>query len=180
MSLPILGSPRLLLRDWYDSDAEALWSFAKDPRVGPDAGWRPHRSIQESYTAMTVYQRIGVWAVALKETDLVIGTLELSHDGRRKGLKTMEIGYALSPAYWGEGLMAEAVRTALCYAFEEKKAQMVSAYCQPKNTRSVHLLESCGFSYEGTLRGMYLRFDGVPLDMNCYSILPNSFAELDF
>jgi ribosomal-protein-alanine N-acetyltransferase len=121
---------------------------------------------------MSVYRQLGIWAVALRENDLVIGTLELTDDKRRKGLRTLELGYALSPSYWGRGLMSEAVRTALGYVFYVKDVQMVSAYCQPENVRSIQLLESCGFRYEGTLRGMFRRFDGAALDMRCYSILP--------
>ena len=42
------GTERLVLRRWQDSDAESLYEYAKDPDVGPIAGWPPHRSIEES------------------------------------------------------------------------------------------------------------------------------------
>ncbi|MEG0737507.1 MAG: RimJ/RimL family protein N-acetyltransferase, partial [Longicatena sp.] len=30
---------RLILRPWLDSDAQDLYEYAKDPLVGPSAGW---------------------------------------------------------------------------------------------------------------------------------------------
>ena len=44
----ILETPRLRLRPFRDSDAADVYAYAKDPAVGPIAGWPPHRSEQES------------------------------------------------------------------------------------------------------------------------------------
>ena len=38
MKMP-LKTERLVLRPWKDEDAENLYEYAKDPRVGPEAGW---------------------------------------------------------------------------------------------------------------------------------------------
>lgn len=37
MKMP-LKTERLVLRPWKDEDAENLYEYAKDPRVGPEAG----------------------------------------------------------------------------------------------------------------------------------------------
>ena len=41
---------RLILSPWTESveDAEGLYAYAKDPDVGPNAGWKPHESVEES------------------------------------------------------------------------------------------------------------------------------------
>ena len=39
----MLKSERLILRRWEDSDAESLYEYAKEPEVGPIAGWPAHR-----------------------------------------------------------------------------------------------------------------------------------------
>ena len=44
----MLETERLVLRRWEDSDAGDLYEYAKDPDVGPIAGWPPHQSIEES------------------------------------------------------------------------------------------------------------------------------------
>lgn len=44
----ILETKRLLLRPWDEEDAEELYKYAKDPAVGPSAGWPPHTSVENS------------------------------------------------------------------------------------------------------------------------------------
>ena len=44
----ILHTERLILRPWTEDDAESLYEYAKDPEVGPIAGWPPHKSVGES------------------------------------------------------------------------------------------------------------------------------------
>lgn len=34
-----IETDRLILRPWRESDAPALYEYAKDERVGPAAGW---------------------------------------------------------------------------------------------------------------------------------------------
>lgn len=42
----VLISERLILRRWEDSDAEDLYKYARDPDVGPIAGWPPHQNVE--------------------------------------------------------------------------------------------------------------------------------------
>ena len=44
----MLETERLLLRKWEESDAEECYRYAKDPRVGPIAGWPVHTSVEIS------------------------------------------------------------------------------------------------------------------------------------
>ena len=39
----ILHTERLILRPWTEDDAASLYEYAKDPEVGPIAGWPPHK-----------------------------------------------------------------------------------------------------------------------------------------
>ena len=43
-----METERLILRKWAETDAESLYEYAKDPDVGPIAGWPPHTSVEES------------------------------------------------------------------------------------------------------------------------------------
>ena len=43
-----LKTERMVLRPWRETDAETLYEYAKDERVGPIAGWPVHRSVEES------------------------------------------------------------------------------------------------------------------------------------
>ena len=44
----MLKTERLLLRKWQESDAESLFEYAKNPEIGPIAGWPPHKSVEDS------------------------------------------------------------------------------------------------------------------------------------
>ena len=43
-----LKTERLVMRSWKESDAENLYEYAKDPNVGPIAGWPVHTSVENS------------------------------------------------------------------------------------------------------------------------------------
>ena len=49
----ILTTERLILRPQKDEDAESLYKYAKDPDVGPIAGWPVHKSVEDSLRAST-------------------------------------------------------------------------------------------------------------------------------
>ena len=62
-----LETSRLILRPWCDSDAQALYRWARDPEVGPSAGWAPHTSVENSREIIrTVLSEEGTFAVLLK------------------------------------------------------------------------------------------------------------------
>ena len=44
-----LETARLILRPWEEADAEECYRYAKDPRVGPIAGWPAHTSTENSH-----------------------------------------------------------------------------------------------------------------------------------
>ena len=40
---------RLILRPWKETDAESLYEYAKDPAVGPIAGWPYTRMLKTAF-----------------------------------------------------------------------------------------------------------------------------------
>ena len=57
---------RLLLRPWTEADAEDLYRYAKDPQVGPAAGWPVHTSVENSREIIkNVLLEPGTYAVCL-------------------------------------------------------------------------------------------------------------------
>ena len=75
MTSLILETPRLILRPFRDGDAADVYAYAHDSRVGPIAGWPPHRSIEESQEIIrTVFSAPGVFALEWKGTGQVIGS----------------------------------------------------------------------------------------------------------
>ena len=81
-----------------------------------------------------------------------------------------EIGYHTVKAMTGRGYATEAVRAFLPVMMERLSLSEVDGICDANNIASRRVLEKCGFTYEGTLRREYSRFDGQVLDSCMYSI----------
>ncbi|ETI22641.1 hypothetical protein G647_06717 [Cladophialophora carrionii CBS 160.54] len=60
-----------------------------------------------------------------------------------------EIGFLLSRSHWGQGLAKEALHCVLPYLFREKGMEEVTADVDPRNHRSIRLLEGVGFVRTG-------------------------------
>ena len=58
------------------------------------------------------------YAIALKDKDILIGTISLYNTGIRKYNKAKSLGFSLNSAYWNHGIMTEAVKLMIAYAFE--------------------------------------------------------------
>ena len=116
-----LETQRTTLRPFADSDAAELYEYARDPRGGPIAGWKPHESVEESREIIrTVFAKPDTFAVVDRETGRVIGSAGFVRHGKAwDGEKSLAIGYALSPDFWGRGLMPEVVAELLRFGFEE-------------------------------------------------------------
>ena len=89
----ILETKRLILRPWEETDAEECYKYAKDPQVGPAAGWPVHTSVENS---RQVIKRIlavpETYAIVLKETGLPIGSIGLHHNDLAKSDDEAELG----------------------------------------------------------------------------------------
>ena len=90
----ILQTERLILRPWEEDDAEECYRYAKDPAVGPAAGWPPHRSVGESRRIIReMLMAPEIYAIVLKETGLPVGSIGLHHNDLAPGEDEAELGY---------------------------------------------------------------------------------------
>jgi [ribosomal protein S5]-alanine N-acetyltransferase len=89
--------------------------------------------------------------------------------------KSWEIGFALLPAYSGNGYAREAVGLLLKFAFDTLTAHKVVGMCNAHNTRSVALMEHLGMKREGVFRAEYIWQDQWT-DQYFYSILEEEFG----
>lgn len=169
----VIETERLILRPVTESDDREIFEYSKEPNVGVNAGWKPHETIDESREFMK-YVLLGVdgaFAIVLKSENKIIGTIGLMPDAKRENDKARTIGYSISEKYWGRGLMTEAVRAVVCFAFDKAGAELVSAYCYPNNERSKRVLIKNGFTYEGRLSRCEVLYDGRVLDNECYVLI---------
>ena len=145
-----LETKRLLLRPFEENDAGDLYEYAKDSRVGPIAGWPVHTSLENSREIIcTVFAALNVFAVVDKASGKVIGSAGFvgGYCPELPG-PSDEIGYALSPAFWGRGLMPEAVSAVLEYGFTNLGLRRIWCGHYAGNWRSKRTMEKCGFRYQ--------------------------------
>ena len=142
----------MILRRWQDSDAENLYEYAKDPDVGPIAGWPEHQSIAESRNVIkNVFNGKEAFAICLQADGKAIGAIELKlngHTDMTEGDDECELGYWLGKPFWGQGLMPEAVKEILRHAFEDIGMTKVWVGYYEGNTKSKRVQEKCRFRYQ--------------------------------
>lgn len=166
-----LETQRLLLRPFQEEDLADFFEYAKNPEVGPNAGWPPHNSREDSRKILQNFiDEEEVWAVVFKENNKLIGSIGLHKDQLRSAADVKMLGYVLSKEYWGRGIMAEAAHAVIRFAFESLDIALLTVHHYFHNTRSRRVIEKCGFQYEGTLRRCSKIYDGSVHDLVCYSM----------
>ncbi|MGN0162630.1 MAG: GNAT family N-acetyltransferase [Candidatus Ornithomonoglobus sp.] len=148
----ILETKNLILRPWKETDAEELYKYARDPDIGPIAGWPPHTSVQNSREIIkSVLSHPETYAVVLKKTGLPVGSIGIMKNANIPTKENeREIGYWIGKPYWGQGLIPEAVRECLRRCFETLDCERVWCGYYDGNEKSHRVQEKCGFSYHHT------------------------------
>lgn len=148
-----LETERLNLRNWQETDLEDFYEYAKVQGVGEMAGWPHHTSKELSKRILNSFIKAGdVYALALKENNKVIGSLGIHKvDGEKHPEygEQREIGYVLSKDYWGKGLVVEAVKAAMEYAFEELGVETLWCGHFDVNSQSRRVVQKVGFKLYG-------------------------------
>lgn len=175
-----METERLILRAFTLEDAEDMYRYAEDERVGPMAGWAPHESVEETKDVIRLFvEEKDVWAIVLKETGQVIGSIGL-HDRRPDPTiqheSQREIGYVLSPDYWGNGYVPEAVQAMIRFGFEALGLERIWCGYFSFNDQSRRVVEKCGFTYAFTKTQELTRLDGRTVECLVYVQLNPTFS----
>lgn len=172
---PELHTDRLLLRKWTLEDAPGLLQLRSDPDVMRYIN-RPVLSSVEQATAWinmildSLEKTEGIsWCMSLKDSPQEhignIGLWRIDKENYRA-----EVGYMLSPAWQGKGIMYEALVAIIDYGFEQMGLHSIEAQLDPLNLASAALLRKAGFVQEGYYRENCL-MNGVFTDTAVYSLL---------
>lgn len=147
----VLETERLILRPWEETDADSLFEYAKDPLVGPAAGWPPHRNVEESLDVIrNVFNGPECYAICLRQGRTAVGAIELKLNGKTDLTDRddeCELGYWIGRPFWGSGYVPEAAEELLRRGFEELGMTTVWCAYYDGNTKSKRVQEKCGFVY---------------------------------
>jgi RimJ/RimL family protein N-acetyltransferase len=149
----ILKTPNLILRPWREKDAECLYHFAKNPKIGPIAGWPPHESVEDSLNIIkTVFSKRETYAIIRDDIPIgCVGLLFHPDTNHWWGEGSAELGYWIAEEYWGNGYAAEASLPLIERAFDELDVNVIYASYRCENAQSKRVLEKLGFRYYSEL-----------------------------
>lgn len=146
-----LKTNRMVIRPWRQPDLDDFYEYASVDGVGQMAGWRPHKNKAESQTILDMFIAEKK-TFALEYEEKVIGSLGIECYNEKQfpelsEYRGREIGYVLSKAYWGHGLMPEAVREVIRYLFEDCGLDFITSGYFLYNRQSARVQEKCGFHF---------------------------------
>lgn len=148
-----IETDRLLLRPMQETDLEDYHEYHVIPEVADMTGWSCSESLEVSRQRLHVEieARDGL-AVVLKETGKMIGGISLQSRNWSmypidRSSRGREFGVELNKAYWGRGLMPEAVRAVTDYCFDTLNYDFLTAGHFLRNARSARMIEKCGFAF---------------------------------
>ena len=152
-----LATERLLLRDFQQTDWEAVHSYASDTEVVKFMQWGPNSEadtkdfIQKTLATQAEKPRLVFdLAVILKADNILIGACGI----RSSNLPNREaaIGYCFHRQFWGKGYATEAAKAVIAFGFQQLGLHRIFATCDPENMGSARVLEKVGMQREGYLR----------------------------
>jgi ribosomal-protein-alanine N-acetyltransferase len=169
-----IESERLILRLVAEPDLPALLDVNSSEEVTamlPYARWETLADAKAWYQRMRGIQDTGLalqFVVVSKSEGLAIGTCLLFRF--EEGSARAELGYVLGRAYWGKGLMREALEALISCAFGGMGLRRLEAEVDTRNLPSARLLQRLGFTKEGLLRQRWVA-KGEAKDVEMYSLL---------
>jgi RimJ/RimL family protein N-acetyltransferase len=168
-------TPRLAARPAITADAGTIFEdYARDPAVARYMTWRPHQTVDETIEFLQRCEHEWAdgsafpWTLWMKDGGAFAGMIEI-----RVRETSVNVGYALARRWWRQGLMTEALTSAVQWAFEQPSIFRVWATCDVENVASARLLERVGMEREGVLRRwlVHPNLGSEPRDALCYSIV---------
>lgn len=171
---PTLNTNRLVLRKINTKDAPELFIMRNDERIMKYIDKPRAKSVDEAHAFIKTVLNLEknnnavTWAITLKESPKLIGTVCLWNF--QKEHYRAEIGYALHPDYWNNGMMNEVIIEVINYGFNVLKLHSIAANINPGNEASAKLLEKNKFVREAYFKENFF-YDGKFLVSAIYSLL---------
>ena len=176
--IPPMATERLILRKLLPKDYQDMYEYASNENTVRYLAWEHHRTIAftKNYTKFLQKQyKDGLyydWAVILKENNKMIGTCGFTSI-TPEHLRA-EIGYVLSPSYWGLGIAHEAASAVIRFGFEQMDLHRIEAKFMLGNDASERVMQKLGMQKEGIFRD-YMFVKGSFRDICFYSLTAEEY-----
>jgi [ribosomal protein S5]-alanine N-acetyltransferase len=153
-NLDAVETERLTGRRIQLDDFDLLCQLLQNPQVAATLGGvRSDEEVREFLAAhLAHWERLGFgrWMWHSKTDGRFVGRAGLytqNVDGRDE----VEVGYALLPEFWGQGLATEMARLSIGIDFLQLGLPEIISFTMPTNLASRRVMEKCGLVFERAL-----------------------------
>jgi RimJ/RimL family protein N-acetyltransferase len=160
MTVPEILTPRLRLRGFEATDAEAMHHLMAEEGVLRYFPSTKAPSLERVRSMIVWFQNhwqqrgYGDWVVETRESGEVMGRCGLLYI---QDTAETEIDFLLGKPFWGQGFATEAAKAALQFGLEEHNFAAVVGIVHPENLASQRVLEKLGMRQ--TMRTNYFGMD---------------------
>jgi RimJ/RimL family protein N-acetyltransferase len=145
---------RLICERLRSDHAEELSLLLRDPRVArtlfPDGQPPGEPEVIDNLRAKVLHWErydFGLWLLRDRATGEMVGRGGLQH-ALLAGHDEIEVGWAMIPERWGQGLATELALAAVEVAFGDLGLEQLVAFTQPDNLASRRVMDKAAFTYE--------------------------------
>ncbi len=154
-----LETPRLILRDYVESDFVAYYRLKSDPIVmyylqdirlfDEESGWADFQRVLED--RQNPDRTFYFLHMETKDSHAQVGSIGYTVTDRTPLGKRVHAGYFTYPRFWGNGYVTEAFRRVLEFAFTQDSVALVTTGCLAENRGSERVMQKCGLVKEREL-----------------------------
>lgn len=170
-----LKTDRLILRRFVPMDAQDVYNnWTSIPEISKYMRWTPHKNLDETkgilnswikqYDDPSFYR----WAVCLAIDNQAIGSISLFVINEYD--LCGDVAYCLSNKFWGKGIITEALKAVLSFAFNVVGFNRIETYHSINNPASGKVMQKAGMVFEGFAKQKYKGMSGFE-DCNMYAIV---------
>ena len=174
-----IETERLILRPFTAQDGPFMFkNWCSDPDVNRFLTWPVHASVEVSNRLAALWEEkankpdVYQWAIVYKEIGEPIGSLAVVRCWEETS--RCELGYCIGKAWWGKGIMTEAVKAVVSYLIQDVGFNRVGACHDVNNPASGKVMRKSGMTFEGVLRQAGRNNQGL-CDEAVYAILAEDF-----
>jgi ribosomal-protein-alanine N-acetyltransferase len=159
-----------------------VFAYARNPNVARTTSWVAHRSTADSqafvdFAKAQTAAPSWVWALRLRDDGVAIGSISLRIDAGDPGRAHLD--YALDERHWGRGLVTEAARAVVGWAFTNLGSlERVASGGLTENLASLRVMEKCGMRRVRVFRMRFRKF-GEAREVAAYEVTRADFLRKD-
>ena len=180
-----IETDRLILRKYEITDVDDMFrNWVTDPEVSRFWGWEPHKNMDETKTLLAGwiadYEKHDTfhWVIALKSISQAIGYIYINEFDNNDD--SASVHFALSRKHWNKGIMTEACKAVLDFAFSMLYVRRIHTRHHVDNVASGQVMKKCGMQYIKTEYRQISECEEISGDYCYYEIMADVCKHMSY